>query len=283
MEKAVDLDKIVSLKAGRKAKFIPRFLINKLKKIIHQDELNDYFWESRNLKGKVWLEDGMRYLDITLDVEGEENLPKDNDGHQYTFVSNHPLGGPDGVALGYLLSQHYGNKLRLPVNDFLMYIPGLAPLCIPVNKVGRQSRQLMQMMDETYRSENHVLMFPAGLCSRKQPDGSIKDCEWTKTFIQKSVAYKRDIVPIYFDGRNSEWFYNVALWCKRLHLKFNFAMLWLVDEMYKNRHKTFKVRVGKTIPWETFDKTKTAVQWAQWVKDVVYDLNLNVNVNVNEN
>lgn len=272
MDKFVDIEKIIASKAGKKAKFVPRCLIRWLKKIIHEDELNDYFWESRNLMGKIWLVDGMRYLDLSINVEGEDNLPTDNDGKQYIFVSNHPLGGPDGVALGYLLTQHYDNKVRILVNDFLMYIPGFAPLCIPVNKVGAQSRDIKRLIDEAYESENHTMIFPAGLCSRKQPDGSIKDVEWSKSFIKKSVQYQRDVVPIFFDGRNSEKFYNIALWCKRLKLKFNFAMLFLVDEMYRNRHKTYNIKIGKPIPWQTFDESKSPNEWAQHVRDKVYEL-----------
>ncbi len=272
MEKAIDLDKIIRLKVGSKAKYIPKFLINKLKKIIHQDEMNDYFWKSRIYKGKDWLVDGMRYLDLNLDVRGEENLPKDDDGKRYTFVSNHPLGGPDGVCLGYLLTQHYGNRLRIPVNDFLMYIPGYAPLCIPVNKVGAQSRENRRLLEEAYASDNQMLIFPAGLCSRMQANGEIKDVEWTKNFIQKSVEYQRDVVPIYFEGRNSKRFYNIAQWCKRLHLKFNLAMIYLPDEMYRNRHKTFHVTIGKPIPWQTFDSSMKPKQWAQQVREKVYKL-----------
>ena len=271
MEITVDLDKIIQAKAGAKAKCIPKFLINKLKKIIHQDEINQYFWDSRNLKGKEWLEDGMRYLDLTLKVKNEENLPKDNE-KRYIFVSNHPLGGPDGVALGYLLTQHYGNRLRVPVNDFLMYIPGYAPLCVPVNKVGGQTRQNKLLLDEAYESENHILLFPAGLCSRMQKNGEIRDVEWSKNFIQRSIQCQRDVVPLYFDGRNSQRFYNIARWCKRLRLKFNLAMVYLPDEMYRNRHKTFTVTVGKPIPWQTFDKSITPRQWAQKVKEEVYNL-----------
>jgi len=122
-----------------------------------------------------------------------------------------------------------------------------------------------------FNSQNHMLMFPAGLCSRKQK-GVIRDLPWKKTFITKSVETKRDVVPIHFSGRNSERFYRLANICKALRLKVNIAMLFLVDEMYRNRHKSFRIAIGKPIPWQTFDKTRTPLQWAQWVKDGVYKL-----------
>jgi len=230
MEKTIDIDKILASKMGDKAKFVPRCLVNWLKKTIHEDEVNEYLWESRNLVGTPWLEECVRYLDMTLQLEGEENLPSKDDGKLYTFVSNHPLGGEDGVALGAIIGRRYDSKFRYLVNDLLMNLPGLAPLCIPINKTGKQSRDFPAMVESGFQSDNHMLMFPAGLCSRKI-DGKIQDLPWSKTFITKSVQYHRDVVPIHFGGQNSERFYNIANWCKRLHLKFNVAMLFLVDEI----------------------------------------------------
>lgn len=272
MQKTVDIDKILASKAGKKARYVPRFLVNKLKKIVHEDEINAYLWDSRDLKGTEWLTDCVHYLDLTLDVQGMENLPPKDDGRYYTFVSNHPLGGPDGVALGSIIGTQYDGNFRYLVNDLLMNLPGLAPLSIPINKTGSQSRQFPALVEAGFKSQSHMLMYPAGLCSRKQPDGTIKDLPWTKTFIVMSIQSQRDVVPICFDGRNSDFFYDLANWCKRLHIKFNIAMLFLVDEMYKNRHKTYHIKIGKPIPWQTFDKSKTPLEWAQWVREKVYAL-----------
>ena len=272
MEKTIDIDKIIQAKAGSKAKYVPAFLVNKLKKIVHEERVNKYLWESREKKGTDFLEECVRYLDLTLEVEGMENLPSKDDGRCYTFVSNHPLGGPDGVALGSIIGRHYDGNFRYLVNDLLMNLPGLAPVCIPINKTGSQSRQFPAMVEAGFRSNYHMLMFPAGLCSRRQANGEIRDLPWTKTFIQKSIQTQRDVVPIHFDGRNSEKFYNIANWCKRLHLKFNVAMLFLVDEMYRNCHKTYHIKIGEPIPWQTFDRSRTPQQWAQWVREKVYEL-----------
>ena len=167
---------------------------------------------------------------MTLNIVGKENLPDPNDGKLYTFVSNHPLGGEDGVALGAIIGRFYDGRFRYLVNDLLMNLPGLAPLCIPINKTGNQSRNFPAMVEAGFKSDHHMLMFPAGICSRKQ-NGVIKD------------------LP-----------------------SFNLAMLFLVDEMYKNVHKTFEVKIGKPIPWQTFDKSKTPMEWAEFVREQVYKL-----------
>lgn len=256
---------------GSKAKFVPHPLVSWLKKIIHQEEVNKYLWESRHLTGTEWLEECVRYLDMTIELVGEENLPKKDDGRLYTFVSNHPLGGEDGVALGAIIGRHYDGKFRYLVNDLLMNLPGLAPVCIPINKTGNQSRNFPAMVEAGFKSDNHMLMFPAGICSRKRGD-EIRDIAWKKTFITKSVEYQRDVVPIHFGGQNSPFFYKLANFSDKYLKKVNIAMLFLVDEMYKNVHKTFRVAIGKPIPWQTFDKSKTATQWAQYVQDIVYKL-----------
>ncbi len=270
-ERTIDLDKIIHEKMGAKAKYVPAIAVRWLKHIIHQDEVNRFLWESRDKKGTEWLEECTRYLDMTLEIEGLENLPDKNDGRLYTFVSNHPLGGVDGVALGAIIGRHYDGRFRYLVNDLLMNLPGLAPLCIPINKTGKQSRSFPEMVEAGFSGDNHILMFPAGICSRKI-DGQIHDLPWKKTFITKSVETHRDIVPIHFGGRNSDFFYGLANICKALNIKFNIAMLFLVDEMYKNVHKKFRVAIGKPIPWQTFDKSKTAMEWAKYVQDEVYKL-----------
>ena len=270
-EKTIDVREILKSKMGDKASYVPAPVVKWLERILHQDEVNEFLWDSRGLTGVEWLEATVRYLDMTLDIVGRENLPPKDDGRLYTFVSNHPLGGVDGVALGAIIGRHYDGRLRYLVNDLLMNLPGLAPLCIPINKTGHQSRNFPAMVEAGFHSDNHIIMFPAGLCSRRT-NGVIRDLPWKKAFVSKSVETQRDVVPIHFGGQNSNFFYNLANVCKRLGIKFNIAMLYLADEMYKNRHKTFRVAIGKPIPWQTFDRSKTPAQWAQYVQDIVYKL-----------
>lgn len=272
IEKTIDIEKILRDKMGKKARYVPRFVISWLKKIIHEDEVNQFLWENRKLEGTEWLTACVQYLDMTLDIVGAENLPDKHDGKLYTFVSNHPLGGQDGVSLGSIIGQHYDGKFRYLVNDLLLNLPGLKPVSIGINKTGRQSRDFPRMVEAGFNSDNHLLMFPAGLNSRKL-NGEIHDLPWKKTFITKSVETHRDVVPIHFSGRNSKRFYRIAKFSDRW-LPFNLAMLFLVDEMYRNVGKTFRITIGKPIPWQTFNKTKSPMEWAKFVEDRVYGLPL---------
>ena len=267
----IDIDEIVRGKAGAKARFVPRIVLSWHKRIIHQNEVNEFILGEGDKQGMPWLDDCMEYLGTTLNVKGLENLPDDSDGRLFTFVSNHPLGGPDGVALGHLLGHRYGGRIKYLVNDLLMNLHGLAPFLVPINKTGKQSRNFPQLVEAVFNSPNHIIMFPAGLCSRRI-GGQIHDLPWQKTIITKSVETQRDIVPIRFNGRNSDFFYRIANVGKRLGLKFNIAMLYLVDELYKNRGKTFDVTIGKPIPYSTFDKSRKPQEWAAYVEDIVYKL-----------
>ena len=269
-EKTIDIEKVLKDKMGAKAKFVPGFLVRWLKRIVHQDEINAFLWENRDKTGVEWLEACVSYLDIKLEIEGKENLPAADDKRLYTLVSNHPLGGQDGVALGAIVGRHFDGRFRYLVNDLLMNLPGLAPLCIPINKTGSQSRNFPAMVKAGFESNNHMLMFPAGLCSRRH-NGLIRDIPWSKTFISKSVEYQRDIIPIHFSGQNSNFFYRLANFSDRF-LPFNLAMIFLADEMYKNVHKSFQIKIGKPIPWQTFDKSKSPQEWAQFVREQVYSL-----------
>lgn len=272
IEKTIDIEKILRDKMGKKARYVSRFVISWLKKIIHEDEVNRFLWENRKLEGTEWLTACVQYLDMTLDIVGAENLPDKHDGKLYTFVSNHPLGGQDGVSLGSIIGQHYDGKFRYLVNDLLLNLPGLKPVSIGINKTGRQSRDFPRMVEAGFNSNNHLLMFPAGLNSRKI-NGEIHDLPWKKAFITKSVETHRDVVPIHFSGRNSKRFYRIAKFSDRW-LPFNLAMLFLVDEMYRNVGKTFRITIGKPIPWQTFNKTKSPMEWAKFVEDRVYGLPL---------
>ncbi len=262
----IDIKDILYKRIGVRAKYIPNSFFSFLRRLLHEDFINAYLAQGR--VGVDFCTGGVDYLGVTVTVVGREHLP--TDGRRYTFVSNHPLGAIDGVTLGSVLGEFYDGKIKYLVNDLLMNIKGLAPLCIPINKIGAQSRNLPEMVEQAFASDCHVIMFPAGLCSRKR-GGVIRDLPWSKAFVAKSVRHERDVVPIHFLGENSKRFYRVANLCKSLHLP-NFAMALLPDEMYRSRGNHYEVHIGSPIPWQTFDKAKSTAQWAQYVQDKVYEI-----------
>lgn len=266
-KKFIDIDNVIASKSPRLLKVIPRFLIRYLKKIIHQDEINRFLENHGDKQGVEFITETLKMMNVTYTVEGLENI--DSNG-RYLFASNHPLGGLDGIILIHSLGQKFP-EVKFPVNDLLMHVTQLQSVFIPVNKHGAQSSQNARMLEDAYASSTQILYFPAGLCSRKQK-GKIEDLEWKKSFITKSIKHQRDIVPVYFSGKNSGFFYNLSRIRTFLGIKVNIEMLYLVDEMFKQKGKSITVKIGKPISYSTFDNSKNPNEWAKWVKNIVYQM-----------
>lgn len=266
----INVEKIIEGKFPGATKKIPKFLINYLKKIIHQDEANYVFSLYGDLKGRDFADAIEReHFHNKFNIIGEENIPKDS---KVIFACNHPLGGADGIALIQVLTNYY-KELKIPVNDFLMYIDNLQEFFIPISKTGGgQAKNVGSLINDACASDAAILFFPAGQCSRRQQDGTIKDNEWKKTFVKKAIQYQRNIVPLFFEGENSKFFYNLAYYRKKLGIKINLEMLYLADEFFNQKDKTFTVKVGKPIPYETFTQEKSEAEWAEWLKEVTYSL-----------
>ena len=263
----IDVKEVLRRKAPKTAKKIPNFLVNYLIKTIHQDEINDFISRHEAIDGVEFMQAFVDDYNLTLAVSGTDHILVDE--KKYIFASNHPLGGLDGMCLGAFLGKYYGSKVSVLVNDLLLFIPNLRSVFIPINKHGAQGKQAALKIEEAFASDKQIITFPAGLCSRKQ-NGKISDLEWKKSFIQKAIEHKRDIVPIFFEGRNSNFFYRFANFRKRLGIKMNYEMLYLPDEMFKQKNSLFRIYFGTPIPWQTFDSSKKTAEWAEWVKQKVY-------------
>lgn len=263
----IDIEKVISDKNPRLLKLLPKFLVRYLKRIIHQDELNKFIKFHGELMGLDFIREGLKYMKTNYEVKGLENLPEEG---RFLFASNHPLGGLDGLIFIHEIGKIWPN-LKFPVNDLLLNIKNLEPIFLPINKHGKQDKQAVIQIEKSYASDDQILYFPAGLCSRKKK-GKIKDLEWKKHFITKAVKHKRDIVPVHFTGRNSNFFYNLANLRSMMGIKSNIEMIYLANEMFKQKNKKIIVRFGKPISYRMFDKSLSPEEWALKVKKIVYFL-----------
>ena len=263
----VDVDKILTDKNPKIRRMLPGFVIRYLKRIVHQDMINEILSNFGHLRDAEFNDAALGYMGIKYRAHGVENLPK---GGRNIFVSNHPLGGLDGMVFMSELTKHFP-AIKFPVNDILLYIENYGDIFLPVNKVGTFGRDAAKLMDEAYASDYQLLNFPAGICSRKIK-GVITDLPWQKSFIVKAVQHQRDIVPCYFAGRNSSFFYNLANFRTFIGLKMNLEMLYLVDEMFRQNGKDIDVYFGDPIPWQTFDKSRKPQEWADMVREKTYNL-----------
>lgn len=264
----VDIDEILRARLPRHYRYIPRWVVGWLKRTIHEDVINDVMASGHGLEGVDFARHVLDYLHVDVDIDGMQLLEP---GKRYIFVANHPLGGLDGLALISHVGQLYNGNIRFMVNDLLMAIKPLQSIFLPINKHGKQSREAAELINEQYSSDNQMLTFPAGLCSRMQDDGSVADLRWNKHAVVHAVNDQRDVVPVYVNAVNSRFFYRLARWRKRLGIKFNIEMLYLPDEMYRKRNSTLRIRMGQPIAWRSLDAAHPLDQATQ-LRDIVYRL-----------
>ena len=259
----LDVEKVLGPKLMKK---LPRFAVNFFKRRIHQDEINDCIMHAEHYKGAGFFDEALKYVDITFQIRGEENL---DPGKKYLFAGNHPLGGPEALIIGSVFRRIYGDGFKVPVNHLLANLKPLNEFFVPVRVYGsNRNRELGEQIADMFRSDYQVLVFPAGMCARKIK-GKVTEMPWKKMFITQSRKFERDVVPIHISGFNSRRFFFFTKLSTFLKLKFNLGMIFLVDELFNKKGQEFVVTFGKPVPYTTFDKTKTDLQWAAEIKDQV--------------
>lgn len=267
----INVDAVVKNRLPRHYRYIPRFLIKWLENIICQKRLNELLVELHGLYDAEFCRGLLKALNITYKIKNEENLPSP-ENKRFILVSNHPLGALDGVVMIDYLTQRYGGNVKFVVNDLLMAVTPLSGVFVPINKHGRQSRKASTDIDEAFASNDPVIVFPAGMCSRRQPDGSICDLEWKKMFVNKAVEYGRDVVPVFFEAQNSSFFYKFAKFRSRIGMKFNIEMILLPREMVNKQDAKFEMTIGTPISYQSLKTGKQAQQQAAEIKEIVYNL-----------
>lgn len=266
----IDIEKVIASKSATLAKYTPKFILNMIKRLIHQDELNLFLQKSKGLTGHAFAQAALNELNVKGNIF-YVNKSLIHPEKRYIFVSNHPLGGLDGLILISEIGKYLNNNIRFVVNDFLMHIKPLESIFVPVNKVGSMGRENLNKFDEAYSSSCHILYFPAGLCSRLI-DGQIKDTEWKTSFIKQAIKYNREIVPVYFSGRNSRFFYRLAKLRKFLKIKFNIEMCTLPNEMFKQKNTTFDVVIGEPLSVKNLKEKNEIETLCTQIREQAYSL-----------
>lgn len=263
----IDIGAVLAAKSPRLARWTPRPLLAWLRRTIHEKEINHILENYWQLPPQQFVRACFSDWGVTYSIAGLEKL--DPRG-RYLFVANHPFGGMDGMMLADKLIERFGDA-RVVVNDLLMHVEPLRPLWIPVNKFGTQNTAYARQMDEAFFGEVPILTFPAGLCSRRI-GGVVTDTEWKISFLKKAYASQRQIVPIFVEGRLSDFFYRVDRLRKALGLKFNIEMLWLPDEMFSQGGKHFRMVAGDPIPVAELQHLGSLREQAEYVRKKTYFL-----------
>jgi len=264
-EKFIDVEKVLKDKAFKLYKWLPRFAIHWLKKKLHEEEINDTMRLLKNDKGLEFNRKGLEALGAKVESTNQHLVPKSG---SVIIAANHPLGGLDGLALIKSVGE-VRPDVRFFVNDILKNFKNFDEIFVAVNKVGASSTSSLRTMEDVFKTECAVLFFPAGLVSRKQ-NGLVRDLEWKKSFVTQAIDHKRMIQPVFIEGENSKFFYNFAMWRKRLGIKANIEMLFLPDEMFKARKDTIKIHYSKPFDSALLDKRKTDKQWSRLLYQYIY-------------
>ena len=268
MEKSIDVSRLIKNKNPKLLNWLPEFMIRWVERVIHQDEANAFLEKHQNSDEYTFCEGALNHFNLRFTIKGEENIPPHP--KKVIFASNHPLGGMDAISIIYLLKENRPD-IKFIVNDLLMAVYHLKDRFVGVNKVGRNAALSLQKVEEQFANGTATFIFPAGLVSRKIK-GKIMDPEWKKTFITKAKKYKKPAVPVHIDGRLTNRFYRLANFRKFLGIKINFEMLFLVDELFRQKNMKINIIIGEPIAPDTFNKSKSDKEWSEWVKRQVYSL-----------
>lgn len=268
--KFIDIEKVIHSKNPKLLKWLPKFILRYIKKTVHEDDINQIILENKDNDGYDFSKEIIKRFNIKVTTKGTENIPKDGG---YIFVANHPLGGMDAMAIVTTVAP-IRNDIKFIVNDLLLNIKNLKGLFVGVNKHGVNSKESLNMVDKLFASDNAVFIFPAGLVSRKNK-GKVEDLEWKKTFITRSKKHNKTIIPLYVEGKLTNFFYRLSNFRTKIGIKANIEMFYLADETFKQENKHLKIIFGEPVPSSLFDKSKTDKEWAEWMKKKVYNLKSN--------
>ncbi|MDG1427601.1 MAG: 1-acyl-sn-glycerol-3-phosphate acyltransferase [Crocinitomicaceae bacterium] len=266
-DKFIDVEKIISEKNPKALKWMPGFVLRYLKRIIHEKDINEFLAKNKDKKNTEFCHEVVRYLNIKVEVENIERIPKNE---RICLAMNHPLGGMDAMILVSALDGHR-NDLKFIVNDILMNLENLSEIFVGIDKTGKVRGEAHTRVTGLFNSDNTVCIFPAGLVSRKI-NGKVQDLQWKKAFVTNSKNSDRTIIPIFIEGKLSKFFYGLAKVRKFFGIKVNIEMLYLVNELYKQKNATIKFTIGEPIQHELLHGTKKDRATMEKIRERVYAL-----------
>ena len=263
--KVIDVEVALQEKIPDIYKKIHPVILQLIKKVICQDDINRLIHESSHLNGIPLVDWALDQFGVDIVVKGKEWIPKNG---QFIFSANHPLGSLDGLAIITVVATIH-KSVKFVANDLLRVIKGLEPVFLFIARFGEIDRQNAREIKNTLTSDAQLIVNPAGTVSKRNPV-KISDLPWNKFFISKAIKYKRDVIPIHVQAKNSWLFYNIASFRKIFRIKSNLEMFLLPREMFNKRGKTISITFGKPIGYKTFDESRTHLEWAQKVREYVY-------------
>ena len=240
-----------------------------LMKVLQISTLNKIYNRNKHLKDVEFLNAILDEFQIKFEIPEEDlkRLPKDG---AYITISNHPLGGIDGILLLKLMLEREPN-FKIIANFLLHRIEPLKPYIMPVNPFEnhKDAKSSVIGLKETFRhlSDGKPLgMFPAGEVSTYKDGKLVVDKEWEEGAIKVIRKAQVPVVPIYFHAKNSKFFYMLS------KLGDTLRTAKLPSELLTQKDRVIKVRIGKPISVAEQNEYDTLEAYSEFLRKKTYML-----------
>lgn len=261
ISKAIHLDKYG---------FLGTFAGWSLMKILRISKLNAIYDRNKHLEGIAFLDAILSEFKVNFEISEEDlkKIPKDG---AFITISNHPLGGIDGILLLKLLLEQRSDY-KIMANFLLNKIKPLSPYIMPVNPFENRKEVQSSVIGfkqaiAHLRNGNPLGLFPAGEVSTTCRKGQMAiDKTWNKAAIKLIKKANVPIIPVYFHAKNSSLFYELSKWNDTLRTAK------LPSELLTQKNRTIHIRVGRLISPKTQDEFDDLDEFNQFIRKKTYVL-----------
>nr|WP_315197849.1 lysophospholipid acyltransferase family protein [uncultured Flavobacterium sp.] len=240
-----------------------------LMKVLKISTLNKIYDRNKHLKELPFLNAILDEFQIKFEIPEEDfkRLPKDG---AYITISNHPLGGIDGILLLKLMLEREPN-FKIIANFLLHRIDPMKPYIMPVNPFEnhKDAKSSVVGIKETLRhlrDGKPLGMFPAGEVSTYKDGKLVVDKAWEEGAIKVIRKAQVPVVPIYFHAKNSRLFYFLS------KINDTLRTAKLPSELLTQKDRIIKVRVGKPIPVAEQNEYKSIEEYTEFLRKKTYML-----------
>ncbi len=264
----INLKKIIRSQHNFFIKNLPNFIIKRINKSFHIDEINQIIRNNHDKFGFDFVKGCVDHLNVSVKAINEENIP---DSGRFIFAANHSLGAVDFGAVIGKIHEKFKN-IKIIANDLFLHVENTKEIFLPVSTFKNSDQDKKDAIENHLaEDDSQLFIFPSGQVARKIK-GKLDDGKWHRSFIRNAIEHKRDIIPVFIGGSNSKRFYRFANLRKKLHIKFNLELFLLPGEVFKQRNAVIPIIFGKPIPYTLLNESKSHLEWAAEIKKIVYNL-----------
>tara|TARA_R110001632_G_scaffold18712_5_gene57617 strand:+ start:11666 stop:13483 length:1818 start_codon:yes stop_codon:yes gene_type:complete len=249
--------------------FIGTFVGWILLRLLRISKVNKIYQKHKDKKDLPFLNGILDEFQIEFEIPEEDlrRIPKEG---PFITVSNHPLGGIDGILLLKLLIEHRPDY-KIIANFLLHRIEPLKPYVMPVNpfethKDAKSSVAGIKSALQHLKNGNPLGIFPAGEVSTYRDGKLMVDKPWEEGAVKLIKKAEVPVIPIYFHAKNSRLFYILS------KISDTFRTAKLPSELLSQKNRVIKVRIGKPISVKDQQEYKDITSFYEFIRKKTYML-----------